>query len=367
MKHPYLWLPQFLFLPVLWSSIGLFAERIFMKTERNRSLKEFNTFGIDVKAKQLITITSAEELKDVFKLPEAQNNKWLVVGGGSNILFTHDFEGVVILNRIKGIKIIQEDDHNVWIQSGSGEVWHDLVMWCVERDYGGIENLSLIPGCAGAGPIQNIGAYGVEIKDVLEHVELWMIHEGKVQTLSNEECRFGYRDSIFKNELKEKGIIVSMVLKLSKNPVVNTTYGSISGELEKAGIKNPGIKEVSDAVIKIRKSKLPDPSTLGNAGSFFKNPEIEKELYDKLRQENEMIPGFEQTSGKIKVPAGWLIEQCGLKGIRMGNTGTHKDQALVIVNYGNASGKEILEFADFIIEKVKTRFGISLEKEVNII
>lgn len=338
-----------------------------MKTETGRSLKEFNSFGVDAKAKQLVTITSVEELIQVLSTPEIKNNLWLVLGGGSNILFTQDFNGTVILNRIKGVEKIKEDDNHVWIKAGSGAVWHELVMWCVNRNYGGIENLSLIPGCTGAGPIQNIGAYGVELKDVIENVEVVMCDDGSFRSLTNSECQFGYRDSIFKNELYRKCIIVSVVLKLSKNPEVNTSYGAIKQELEKEGISNPGIKDVSDAIIRIRKSKLPDPSILGNAGSFFKNPEIEKDLYEKLKRDNELIPGFEQSSGKIKVPAGWLIEQCGLKGIRVGNTGTHKDQALVIVNYGNASGKEILEFAESIIEKVKAKFSLTLEKEVNII
>lgn len=338
-----------------------------MYTETNRSLKEFNTFGVDAKANQLITITSVDELKQALISPEIKNNPWLVLGGGSNILFTRDFDGAVILNRIKGVEKIREDENYVWIKAGSGEVWHELVMWCVERNYGGIENLSLIPGCVGAGPIQNIGAYGVEIKDVLEAVEVLMIDDGTLLTLSNAECLFGYRDSIFKNQLRGKCIIVSVVLKLSKKTEVNTTYGAIKQELEEAGIHNPGIRDVGEAVIRIRKSKLPDPSRLGNAGSFFKNPEVEKEFFDELKNEFEKIPGFEQASGKIKIPAGWLIEQCGLKGVRVGNTGTHKDQALVIVNYGNASGKEILDFADSVIEKVKNKFSINLEKEVNII
>jgi UDP-N-acetylmuramate dehydrogenase len=219
----------------------------------------------------------------------------------------------------------------------------------------------------GAGPIQNIGAYGVEIKDVLESVEVLMVNDGSLDLLSNEACLFGYRDSIFKNRLREKCIITSVVLRLSKKPEINTSYGAIKQELQKAGITHPGIKDVSNAVIRIRKSKLPDPSVLGNAGSFFKNPEIEKEYYEQLKRKYDSIPGFEMPSGKVKVPAGWLIEQCGLKGKRFGNTGTHKDQALVIVNYGNATGKEIHEFAGYVIETVRDKFGISLEKEVNIV
>ncbi len=338
-----------------------------MKTEPGRSLKELNTFGVDVNADKLITITTAEELKQALSLPEIKTNRWMVLGGGSNILFTRDFNGTVILNKIKGIEKIKEDDTHIWIKAGSGEVWHELVLWCVNKNYGGIENLSLIPGSTGAGPIQNIGAYGVEIKDVIESVEAIMVEDGSLRVLTNSECLFGYRDSIFKHELKGKCIIVSVVFKLSKNPEVNTSYGAIKQELEKAGIIHPGIKDVSDAVIRIRRSKLPDPSALGNAGSFFKNPEVEKELYEKLKRDNETIPGFIQPSGKIKVPAGWLIEQCGLKGKRVGNTGTHKDQALVIVNYGNASGKEILDFADYVAAQVNSRFGITLEKEVNIV
>jgi UDP-N-acetylmuramate dehydrogenase len=337
-----------------------------MITETDCSLKPFNTFGVEARATRLVTITSVDELKQALTLPEVKNNNWLVIGGGSNVLFTHDFDGLVILNRIKGVEKIKEDDDNVWIKAGSGEVWHELVMWCVNRNYGGIENLSLIPGSVGAGPIQNIGAYGVEIKDVMDSVEVLKAEDATLMTLPPAACLFGYRDSIFKNQLRGKCIIVSVVLKLSKKPKINTSYGAIKQELERVGITSPGIRDVSQAVIRIRKSKLPDPAVLGNAGSFFKNPEIEKEHYDQLKAVNQQIPGFEQTSGKVKVPAGWLIEQCGLKGMRMGNTGTHKEQALVIVNYGHASGKEILNFADYITGEVKMRFGISLEKEVNI-
>lgn len=338
-----------------------------MKTETSRSLKEFNSFGVDVKADHLITLTSVDQLKEIVNSDLLRNNRWMVIGGGSNILFTRDYDGTVIVNRIKGVEKIKEDIDHVWIKAGSGEIWHDLVIWCVERNYGGIENLSLIPGCVGAGPIQNIGAYGAEIKNVLEYVEVLMVEDGSIAVLTNEECMFGYRDSIFKNQLRWKCIILSVVLKLSKNPKVNTSYGAIKQELEKEGIVQPVIKDVSNAVIRIRRSKLPDPAVLGNAGSFFKNPEIEKEQYEPLKMKHEKIPGFEQASGKVKIAAGWLIEQCGLKGKRIGNTGTHKDQALVIVNYGNATGKEILDFAEYVTQAVKDKFDITLEKEVNII
>lgn len=338
-----------------------------MNIEYNKSLKNFNTFGVDVKAANFITVTTLDEMKESLLLPDVKTGPWLVIGGGSNILFTKDFDGTVILNRIKGVEIIRENADYVWIKAGGGEVWHDLVMWCVERNFGGIENLALIPGCAGAAPIQNIGAYGAEIKDVIDKAEMLMTDGKTLINFSNAECKFGYRESIFKNQLKGKGIITSIELRLKKKPEINISYGAIRQELEKAGIKNPGIKEVYEAVIKIRKSKLPDPQVLGNAGSFFKNPEIEKKEFDDLKIKFADIPGFEQPSGKVKVPAGWLIEQCGLKGIRRGNTGTHKDQALVIVNYGNASGSEILEFAEFVAAEVNNKFGITLEKEVNVI
>jgi UDP-N-acetylmuramate dehydrogenase len=338
-----------------------------MNIEYNKSLKNFNTFGVDVKAANFITVTTLDEMKESLLLPDVKTGRWLVIGGGSNILFTKDFDGTVILNRIKGVEIIRENADYVWIKAGGGEVWHDLVMWCVERNFGGIENLALIPGCAGAAPIQNIGAYGAEIKDVIDKAEMLMTDGKTLINFSNAECKFGYRESIFKNQLKGKGIITSIELRLKKKPEINISYGAIRQELEKAGIKNPGIKEVCEAVINIRKSKLPDPQVLGNAGSFFKNPEIEKKEFDDLKIKFAGIPGFEQPSGKVKVPAGWLIEQCGLKGIRRGNTGTHKDQALVIVNYGNASGSEILEFAEFVAAEVNNKFGITLEKEVNVI
>lgn len=334
---------------------------------QNISLKPYNTFGIDVNASHFVRVNTIEEVQvlcTAFNL--AERNK-LVFGGGSNLLLTKDFDGMAVKIDLKGIDKIKENEDFVWVKAMSGEVWHHLVMYSVENNWGGIENLSLIPGCVGAAPMQNIGAYGVEIKDTFEELFAVEIESGKLVKFTNEECKFGYRESVFKNEVKDKYIIVSVTFKLSKNPKINISYGAIQETLNKKGILQPSIKDVSDAVIEIRKSKLPDPKELGNSGSFFKNPEIALSEYEILKSKHPTMPGYPVGSDKVKVPAGWLIEQCGFKGKRIGNTGSHKDQALVLVNYGGASGNEIYALALDIQKTVFQHFGISITPEVNII
>jgi UDP-N-acetylmuramate dehydrogenase len=338
-----------------------------MDIRSNVSLKHFNTFGIDATAKYFCEVNSVDSLIVLLLSEAAQSEPKLVLGGGSNILFTKDYDGLVIKNNIKGITIIDQQDNNLFVKAGAGEIWHNLVLWSIEQNLGGLENLSLIPGRAGAAPIQNIGAYGVELKDVFHQLEAIEIDSGKQKIFHLDECNFGYRDSVFKNQLKDKYIIVSVTLCLSKTHTLNTSYGAIENELKKKNITEPTIKNVSDAVIHIRQSKLPDPAIIGNAGSFFKNPEVSKEKFLKLQHSNPNIAAYPLSSGNVKLAAGWLIEQCGWKGKTAGNTGSHKDQSLVLVNYGNATGKEIFEFARAIQQSVKEKFDVEIEREVNVI
>ena len=339
-----------------------------MQIQKNVSLKSFNTFGINVKTAYFYEIKTVEEL-----IVFLQENKkvlyepLLILGGGSNILFTKDFPGIVLRNNISGIQTIREDEDNAWVQVGAGKNWHTFVLHCIDLGYGGIENLSLIPGTVGAAPMQNIGAYGVEIKDVFEQLEAIHIETGELSYFTNNDCRFGYRESIFKNIYKDKFIITSVTLKLSKHPIINTSYGAIEQTLQSMGITSPGIQDVSNAVIHIRQSKLPDPAAIGNAGSFFKNPIIEKTVYENLKAEYPEIPGYEVSPHEMKVPAGWLIEQCGWKGKRFGDVGVHKNQALVLVNYGNAAGEAVKELAFTISASIAEKFSIELTPEVNII
>lgn len=330
------------------------------------SLLQYNTFGLNAQAKE------AFFFDDVAKLSELQHQYLsyaphvLVIGGGSNILFTDDFPGLVVIHRLKGRKLVEEDAQNVYLEVAAGENWHDTVMFAVENNWGGIENLSLIPGCAGAAPIQNIGAYGVEIKDVLHEVKAWEWATASFKTFQPEECQFGYRDSIFKQQ-KGQYLILSITLKLSKNPVkFNIAYGDIRQTLQDMEVWQPSVKTISEAVVSIRKKKLPDPAILGNAGSFFKNPMITFEQAHSLKESYPLIPLYPQESG-VKVAAGWLIEQCGWKGKVCGNTGNHAQQALVIVNYGGATGKEIKAHAMAVQASVNEKFGIELEPEVNFI
>lgn len=335
-----------------------------MNIQENISLKEYNTFGIDVNAKRFVSITSVYQLQQLIK----EEKDIFLISGGSNMLLTKDIETLVVHINFKGISIDQQNHNDVYITVNAGENWHEFVLWCVSLNYGGLENLSLIPGNVGTCPIQNIGAYGVEVKDTITKVEAIEIKTGKLVSFSTEECQFGYRNSIFKNKAKGKYILTSVSFKLTKNNhKLNTSYGAIESELSSKGITNPTIKDISDAVITIRQSKLPDPKEIGNSGSFFKNPVISKEHFEKLQKNYPSIPSYVISDTEIKVPAGWLIEQSGFKGKRFGNFGVHEKQALVLVNYGDASGKEIYELAQKIQHTIKGTFDINLEIEVNII
>lgn len=328
----------------------------------NVSLLPYNTFGIDVQADFYI------ELKDASDIVEALpfDKKTLVLGGGSNVLFTEDFHGLLIRNCIGGISEEVHGD-NVVLTAGAGVIWDELVNYCMERNYGGIENLISIPGSVGAAPIQNIGAYGVELKDCFHYLEAIELSSGEKKVFKKEDCHFGYRDSIFKSELKGTMIVLSVSLILKKNKKPDTSYGVISAELERMGVKEPSIRAVGVAVANIRSGKLPDPEELGNAGSFFKNPVVSEEIFNKIRNEKPDAPSYKEREGMVKVPAGWLIEQCGWKGRRMGNAGVHENQALVLVNHGGATGQEILALANAVKTSVNEKFGINLEKEVNVI
>ena len=333
-----------------------------MNIQKNISLKNYNTFGINVTAKRFISVNSLHELKEILAIEK----EIFLFGGGSNMLLTADITKLVVHLNLKGIIVNDTDENDVFVTAEAGENWHDFVIWCISQNYGGLENLSLIPGNVGTSPIQNIGAYGVEIKDTFHQLEAIEIETGKVKIFTKEACNFGYRNSVFKNELKGKYIIVNVTFKLTKNKHhLNISYGAIKNYL--SNIEHPTLKEISDAVIYIRKSKLPDPKEIGNSGSFFKNPVISKIDFDKLQKKYPEIPNYIVAENEIKIPAGWLIEQCGFKGKRYGDTGVHKNQALVLVNYGNATGKEIFELAQKIQQTVKNTFNINLEIEVNII
>ncbi len=342
-----------------------------MNIQQNISLKPFNTFGIDVAANAFAEVFSKQELQIALQYFNQHPQALLIIGGGSNMLFTQDFDGLVLKNSLRGIDIVKQDGDKVFIKVAAGENWHQFVLWCIEKNFAGVENLSLIPGCVGATPMQNIGAYGVELKDVFNELEAIEIATGISRTFCNEDCHFGYRESVFKKEFKDQFIITSVTFKLhnlnvSEQYIYHIDYGDIKAELAENSVFELNIKAVSDAVIKIRSSKLPDPKELGNSGSFFKNPVISKEQFALLLQSNPLIPSYNTSEGKTKVPAGWLIEQCGWKGKRVGNTGAHAKQALVLVNYGNAKGSEVKELAAAIQQSVKEKFGIEIEAEVNI-
>lgn len=335
-----------------------------MNIQENISLKAFNTFGIDATAKRFVSITSVYHLQELLK----KEKNIFLISGGSNMLLTKNIEQLVVHLDCKGISIDKEDEDFVYLTVNSGENWHDFVLFCVEQNYGGVENLSLIPGNVGTCPIQNIGAYGVEVKNVITKVEAVEIASTKLHTFANKDCKFGYRNSIFKNEAKNKYAITSVSFKLTKQKhILNTSYGAIETELASKNITNPSLKEVSNAVIAIRKSKLPDPKKIGNSGSFFKNPVISKSHFLELQNQYPNIPSYMISEDEIKVPAGWLIETAGFKGKRFGNYGVHEKQALVLVNYGNATGKEIYALAQKIKETILNQFSIHLEIEVNII
>ena len=340
-----------------------------MQIHNNFSLKKYNTFGIEAKAKQFVAVHNLEELNSIL---EKHPEKKIILGGGSNMLLTQDIDALVIHIDLKGKKIIKEDDDFVWVESQAGEVWHEFVLWTIDQNFGGLENMSLIPGNVGTTPVQNIGAYGTEIKDTFISCDAMNILTQEMKTFTNVECDFGYRESVFKNKFKNEYIITSVIFKLTKrNHKINTSYGDITKELEKnnpeVSGQTPTLKDVSDAVIAIRKSKLPDPKELGNSGSFFKNPVISKEHFEKIQHKFPDIKFFEVSSTEVKVPAGWLIENAGLKGYRKDDAGVHKNQALVLVNYGNATGQNILELSKYVQKTVFDKYEIAIEAEVNVI
>ncbi len=337
-----------------------------MLIQNNTSLLPYNTFRIDVSAKYFAEVHSVDELKEVLQSDIAKENKIFVLGGGSNLLLSKNFDGLVIRMGIKGIRIC-EDGNDVFVEAGAAENWNEFVQFNVNKGYSGIENLSLIPGTVGASPIQNVGAYGVEIKDIFHSLTALNLERMELEQFDKAACEFSYRESVFKNKYKGKYIICSVVFKLSKTPNLKLQYGAIQEELEKRGIKNPSIRDVADVVAHIRVSKLPDPSTIGNSGSFFKNPIVPIQQLEQLKAQYPNIVNYPLNDSEAKLAAGWLIEQCGWKGKQIGNVGTWPNQALVIVNHGGASGQEIYQFSQQIIDSVYDRFGVSLEREVNLI
>jgi len=337
-----------------------------MEIQANISLKKYNTFGIDIKTEYFLEIKNENQIVDFFSSEINAENKY-ILGGGSNVLFTKDFEGIILKNSIPEIKIINEDQDEVLIQAGAGVIWQDLIDYCVQKNYWGIENLSLIPGTVGAAPIQNIGAYGQELKNVFHSLTGYDLLNKVKKNFNEEECLFGYRDSIFKNELKNKFLITSVTLKLSKKGELNLSYKPVKDEIEMRNLTAPTIVQISKIICDIRRTKLPDPNIIGNAGSFFKNPEISEDKFFQLESDFKEIQGFKTDSGKFKISAAWLIEKCGWKGKRNGNVASFEKQALVLVNYGKATGKDILEFAQEIKKSVKDKFNIELKEEINII
>lgn len=321
---------------------------------------------MDVNARYFAEFHSEEDLKEVlnYNLPIDQK---MILGGGSNVLFRRDYDGLILLNKVTGIQILREEDDDLIVRAGAGENWHSFVLWCIERGLGGVENLSLIPGNVGASPMQNIGAYGVEIKEVFESLEALHLASGEIHRFTADECEFGYRESVFKRRFKGQYAILYVTYRLSRKPQYNTSYGAIEKELERMGVTELSLKCISHAVTNIRQSKLPDPKQVGNAGSFFKNPVIDKDLFDSIQSEYPEIPSYPISDEEFKVPAGWLIEKAGWKGRSFGEYGVHDRQALVLVNYGNAQGEEIFELSEKILLDINQKFGIKLEREVNIV
>ncbi len=338
-----------------------------MNIQQNISLKPFNTFGLEASAQYFVEVNTVEELKDILQNPDFKNLDKLFLGGGSNLLLTKNYEGLVIKIALKGVEKVFEDENTVHIKAGAGEIWHQFVMFCVENHYAGIENLSLIPGTVGAAPMQNIGAYGVEIKDVFQKLQALNLETLEIETFSLTDCQFGYRESVFKHALKGKYVITSVTFHLNKVATFKTAYGDIQKTLAEMNITDLSIKAVSDAVISIRRSKLPDPAEIGNSGSFFKNPEIPIEQYKQILIEYPTLPSYPINENTVKVPAGWLIEQAGWKGFRDGQIGVHARQALVLVNYGGGNGNEIKKLAEKVQQSVLDKFGIKLSPEVNYI
>jgi UDP-N-acetylmuramate dehydrogenase len=338
-----------------------------MEILKNYSLKKINTFSISVDGKYFARVASMDDLLEVKDFISENNCPFIVLGGGSNVLFLKDYEGLIVRNELRGIKIQKEDENHVYVKAQAGEDWDDFVAWCVKNNFAGLENLSLIPGSIGASPIQNIGAYGVEMKDHFVELEGFHWETGDIQTWKYEDCQFGYRNSIFRNKLKGKVVILSVTFRLDKNPVFKTGYGAIQEEIKQMGVEQLSIEAIRDAVISIRKRKLPDPEEIGNAGSFFKNPVISERQFLSLKNTYPKIVSYHLPDGSHKLAAGWLIDRAAWKGKRIGNAGVHERQALVLVNYGNANGNEIIQLASQIEQSVKDMFGVDLEREVNVI
>jgi UDP-N-acetylmuramate dehydrogenase len=337
-----------------------------MLISENISLKKLNTFGIDVKAARFVRVTDIRELQELLAGGYFSGSDHLILGGGSNLLFTRDYGGLVVQPGLGGIAVDEAGDGSVRVTAGAGLEWDTLVNYCLEHNYGGIENLALIPGSVGASPIQNIGAYGVELKDVFHSLKAFDTVGGEIRKFNKAECRFGYRDSVFKRELKGRYIITEVSLLLSSRHLPDISYGALREALDRMGKPCHDIRAVAMAVAEIRRSKLPDPAETGNAGSFFKNPVVGQEAFTKLQDKNPGMPYYQAPPGHYKLPAAWLIEQCGWKGKRDGQAGVHHGQPLVLVNHGGASGKDILRLAERIRGSVKERFGLMLETEVNI-
>ncbi len=338
-----------------------------MEILKNYSLKAHNSFAINVDAKYFARVASMDDLLEIKDFIIENNCQFMILGGGSNILFMNDYEGIIVSNNLTGIKILREDENYVYVKVQAGENWDDFVFWCVENNLAGLENLSLIPGSVGASPIQNIGAYGVEMKDCFVELEAFHWESGEIKTWVNKDCDFGYRNSIFKKELKGKIVILSVTFRLDKKPIFKTAYGAIQEEIKRIGVEQLSISAIREAVISIRQSKLPDPEDIGNAGSFFKNPVISEKQFQSLKKTYSKIVSYKLPDGSHKLAAGWLIDQAGWKGERVGDAGVHEKQALVLVNHGNATGMEIIELASAVEQSVKKLFGVDLEREVNLV
>lgn len=335
--------------------------------QQNIPLRQYNTLGIDAIAKLFASFTSIEELKELIENNPISGKAPLILGGGSNMLFKDHVNGLVLKNEIPGVTVVNEDAEHVYVKAGAGENWHGFVQYCIKENRAGVENLSLIPGCVGASPMQNIGAYGVEIKEVFESLEAFHLHDREVHTFNAADCEFGYRESVFKGKYRNQYVILNVTYRLNKTPKFNTSYGAIEQELERMGVQQLSIQAVSQAVINIRTSKLPDPAKIGNAGSFFKNPSVAADVYTQLKTEYPHIVGYPNADGTVKLAAGWLIEQSGWKGYRRGDAGVHEKQALVLVNYGHATGQEIYDLSEDVMKSVHSKFGVHLEREVNVV
>lgn len=331
------------------------------------SLKPYNTFGIEAFCDYFTEINSIADFLELIKNSVYQSHPKLIIGGGSNLLFTKDFNGLVIKNNLKGIDVVSENDEEIIVKAAAGENWHEFVMHCIAENYAGLENLSLIPGCVGASPMQNIGAYGVEIKEVFEELEAYSMNTGERKVFKAADCKFGYRESVFKHEYKNQFLIASVSFKLKKQVKLNTTYGAINAELEAMHVTDPSIRDVSNAVIRIRQSKLPDPKITGNAGSFFKNPEVNAEKHAQLKREFADLVAYPLANGSYKLAAGWMIEQCGLKGYELNGAAVHAKQALVLINKNDCKGEDVFNLSGYVLQKVFDKFGVQLEREVNII